>query len=242
MRSPFPWSGYASLVGLTLLLEACGSDFISSSSSNPSGDFKGTMVGGQISGVLTLSFPTTVAAAQPGVSLVPIAQAGTITSAASITVTGVLAITGSGAVALDGTYDGTRNPQLTATGGGYTVTGSYFALVGLLAGGFTGPGGVGQWAVAAGGNAVKVFCGTFSGTSSGGWNLVLEGSSLFGVADLPGGAVQLQGLLSAGKVTIAFINGSATGTLDAGAGSGSGSWTDTGGGQSGTWTVNSNGC
>jgi len=227
--------------GAGLMLAACKGAGTSTgpSAGGPTGSFKGTLVGANLSAVVTLTFPASTASVPPRrarFSLVPAANA----AAAPISITGTLDIVGDGSMTLNGTYDASANPQLTVAGGGYTITGNYTAANGQLSGAFSGPGGSsGQWTVSAGGNTVRVFCGTYSGTSSGTWNLVLDASNrLFGVANTSKGAVQLEGSYSPGgnpNTTVTFSGGSASGNVDPATGGGSGTWSNTKGG-SGTWT------
>jgi uncharacterized cupin superfamily protein len=79
-------------------------------------------------------------------------------AAAATSIPGSLAATGGATATLTGTYDPSASPQLTVSGGGYTITGNYSAANGQLSGSFNGPSGTGLWTVSAG--VVKVFCGT----------------------------------------------------------------------------------
>ena len=119
----------------------CSSDLTSTGpSAGPTGSFKGTLVGANVSAVLTVIFPGSTASVpsrRVRFYIVPAANA----AAAPISVTGTLAIVGDGSFSLDGTYDASANPQLTVTGGGYTITGNYTATNGVFAGSFSGPGG-----------------------------------------------------------------------------------------------------
>ena len=229
------------VLGTGLMLAACkGSEKSTGpSGGGPTGSFTGTLVGASVSAVLTVTFPGSTASAparRVRFSIVRVANA----AAAPISVTGTLAIAGDGSIALTGTYDGSANPQLTVAGGGYTITGNYTAANGQFSGAFSGPGGSsGQWTVSAGGSAVRVFCGTYDGSSSGTWNLVLDASNrLFGVANTSKGAVQLEGSYTPGgnpNTTVTFSGGSASGNVDPATGAGTGTWSNTKGG-SGTWT------
>jgi len=216
------------VIGAGLTLAACntGKSTAPSAPTGPTGSFKGTLVGANVSAVVTLTFPSSAAsvvARQPSGFLVRVANA----AAAPISVTGTLAIVGDGSFALDGTYDASANPQLTVIGGGYTITGTYTATNGVFSGSFSGPGGAsGQWTVSAGGGTtVGVYCGTYGGSASGTWNMVLDASNrLTGVVNTSKGAVQLQGSYSP-----------ASGNVDPATGAGSGTWSDNKGG-GGTWT------
>lgn len=214
---------------------ACGSSS-TGPSNEPTGEFKGTLVGNVASGVLTLNFPASVSSRSQG-SLVRVAEAAT-----TIQVTGTLALTGGASIQLTGTYNPGTEPQLVLAGGGYGLTGDYSAASGVFAGTSTFPGGqTGLWTVSANGTAVKVFCGTYSsmaGHGNGTWNLVLDkNNNLTGVAT---GAGQLVGTLSGTSLLVNFTNGRATGTLDPTTGAGSGNYSSTG--DDGTWTANTSGC
>jgi hypothetical protein len=216
----------------------------------PSGAFRGTLVGSSAGGVLTLNFPAALqtAARRARFTIVPVADAASV--AAATTMTGSLAITGGPTYTLTGAYDPNATPQLTVSGGGYTITGNYSSATGQITGNFSGPNGdSGQWTVSAG--VVKVFCGTYAttagGTGTGTWNLTLDSSNrLFGVANTPNGASLLQGSYDAasGNVAVTFHRGSASGTVNASNGSGSGTWSasSSNGTQSGTWTATIGGC
>ena len=142
------------VISTGLMLAACSGKTATAPSSGPTGSFKGTLVGANVSAVLTVIFPGSAASLpsrKAHFSIVPAANA----AAAPISVTGTLAIVGDGAFSLSGTYDGSANPQLTVTtvtGGGYTITGNYTATNGVFSGSFSGPGGTsGQWTVSTGG-------------------------------------------------------------------------------------------
>src|SRR3989442_9049135 len=230
------------VIGAGLTLAACntGKSTAPSAPTSPTGSFKGTLVGANVSAVLTVIFPGSTASVpsrRVRFYIVPAANA----AAAPISVTGTLAIVGDGSFSLDGTYDASANPQLTVTGGGYTITGNYTATNGVFAGSFSGPGGTsGQWTVSAGGGTtVSVYCGTYGGSASGTWNMVLDASNrLTGVVNTGKGAQLMQGSYSPGSnpnVSVTFSGGSASGNVDPATGAGSGTWSDNKGG-GGTWT------
>ena len=229
------------VISTGLLLAACkGSETSTGPSAGPTGSFKGTLVGANVSAVLTVIFPGSTASVpsrRVRFYIVPAANA----AAAPISVTGTLAIVGDGSFSLDGTYDASANPQLTVTGGGYTITGNYTATNGVFAGSFSGPGGTsGQWTVSAGGGTtVSVYCGTYGGSASGTWNMVLDASNrLTGVVNTGKGAQLMQGSYSPGSnpnVSVTFSGGSASGNVDPATGAGSGTWSNNKGG-GGTWT------
>src|SRR5437899_8797729 len=230
------------VIGAGLTLAACntGKSTAPSAPTGPTGSFKGTLVGANVSAVVTLTFPSSAAsvvARQPSGFLVRVANA----AAAPISVTGTLAIVGDGSFALDGTYDASANPQLTVIGGGYTITGTYTATNGVFSGSFSGPGGAsGQWTVSAGGGTtVGVYCGTYGGSASGTWNMVLDASNrLTGVVNTANGARIMQGSYSPGSnpnVSVTFSGGSASGNVDPATGASTGTWSNNKGG-GGTWT------
>jgi hypothetical protein len=143
--------------------------------------------------------------------------------AAPVSVTGTFK-SGSLTVSLTGTYDpSTRTFTVSGTGGGatYTFTG------GVSAGGITGSftmlvGSVsfpGTFTAAPGdSDTVTVYCGTYSGASSGTWNLVRTGASLNGIATTSGGNVPLSGTVSGSSVSISVpagggVTGTASGTI-----------------------------
>src|SRR3989442_14731348 len=130
------------VIGAGLTLAACntGKSTAPSAPTSPTGSFKGTLVGANVSAVLTVIFPGSTASVpsrRVRFYIVPAANA----AAAPISVTGTLAIVGDGSFSLDGTYDSSANPQLTAIGGGCTVTGNSTATNGAFSGSFTGPRG-----------------------------------------------------------------------------------------------------
>lgn len=235
----------AVLAALAVAFTGCKSS-TAPKTQQPSGVYKGTLVGAGASGVLTVTFPVAAVAAglvtPARISFVRVAYA-----AAAISVTGSLVITGGSTIALTGTYNASANPQLSIAGGGYAITGNYSASSGVLSGSFTGPGGSGQWTVSAGGTAVKVFCGTYSGSGSGTWNLVLDASNnLTGAANASAGTIRLTGsyVPGTGGVTVTSPDDTklnAIGMLNATSGAGSGTYTD-GTGKSGSWTANTTGC
>jgi hypothetical protein len=202
----------------------------------PTGVYKGTIVGSAVSGVLTITFPAAAAAPIPNS-----VQYSAMGSEAGPP-TGTLKLQGSGTtITLTGTYDAVHD-TLKLSGG----TPSY-AFVGVYAsnkfyGTFTGPNGGGQFA-ALGGTQVTVFCGAYSGSATGYWNLVLGGTTLSGLATESNGPIHLDGTYTSGAtpnnaiITIGSPPiGTAQGNLDTGAGTGSGTWNVTSGG-SGNWTT-----
>lgn len=157
----------------------------------PSGSttFTGTLAGQTQSGSLSL----TVNIAAGGLRVTPANHPTRVL--ATVNVTGTIEITGLAPISVAGTYDTDAN-TLTATGGGYTLTGTRVGT--RLSGTWTGPAGAsGTWSAqygAAATDTVRVFCGTFTSTSGGDdgfFNLVTSGTLVSGVAVASGGGTQL---------------------------------------------------
>lgn len=211
------------LAGLTLLtalaLAGCNST-TAPAAPTPTGNYKGTVVGSAHSGVLTIVFATAGASA----------------------VTGTYAITSGANVPLTGTYGAGSNPQISVTGGGYTITGTYAGASDQFSGSSTGPtADNGHWAVSGDAATVKVFCGSYAGNATGTWNLVLDKAGRLSGAT--SGGDQLVGTYASGgspNTAITFSGGSASGNLNPTTGAGSGTWVA--GAASGTWTANTSGC
>jgi hypothetical protein len=209
---------------LALAAASCGgSDSSTGPTTGPSGTFRGTLVGSNSRGVIVIVFATQGATA----------------------ITGTLALTGGATINLSGTYTGSSK-HASLTGGGYTVTGDYTESSSHFAGDYTGPNtDHGSWAVESG--TVKVFCGTYTGSATGTWNLVLnDAGQLRGVAQTTSGAIDLVGTYnsSSGAITVTSPDDAtvgASGTLNATTGGGSGHWTISGQ-TAGDWTANTNGC
>lgn len=224
---------------------ACGGSSSTSPSTGPTGEFKGTLVGDGASGVLTITFPASVASRSEVPSrfaFVQVAEAGTVEQ-----VTGTLTLTpGGDVIAMTGTYDASAEPQLVLAGSGYGLAGDYSAANGVISGTSTFPNGkTGLWTVSTDAATVKVFCGTYSssqGNGGGTWNLVLDSkNNLTGVASVAG---QLQGTLSGTSLSVTYTGGTASGTLDPSTGAGSGTYDapNIGEGDAGDWTANTGGC
>ena len=209
---------------LALAVAACGgSDSTTAPATGPSGSFRGTLVGTNSRGILVIVFAT------PGASAI----------------TGTLTPTGGAAINLAGTYTASSK-HASVSGGGYTVVGDYTESSTLFNGTYTGPNGDhGSWAVESG--TVKVFCGSYTGSATGTWNLVLnDAGQLRGVAQTSSGAIGLVGTYNStsGAITVTSPDDTtigASGTLNATTGGGSGNWTVSGQ-AAGTWTANTNGC
>jgi hypothetical protein len=216
---------FAVMTTLALATVGCGgSDSTTGPVANgPSGTFRGTLVGSNSRGILVIVFAT------PG--------AGTIS--------GTLTLTGAAVVNLAGTYT-SSSKHASLTGGGYAVGGDYTPSSSQFSGDYTGPNSDhGSWAVESG--TVKVFCGSYSGSAAGTWNLVLNDSGqLRGVAQTSSGAIDLTGTYnsSSGAMTVSSPDDAtigASGTLNATSGAGSGHWSVSGQ-QAGDWAANTNGC
>lgn len=146
--------------------------------------------------------------------------------------TGTLTPSGQAGVNLTGTYSSSTG-GVSLTGGGHTLAGTIGS--GQLKGTYSGPGGQGEFATYKDdNNQVELFCGNYTGTSSGTWNLSRLAGSLSGAySDDGGGSGTLQGTISGSAITISFTGGTATGTLTS-ATAMTGNWTA--GTDSGTWT------
>ena len=202
------------VLGLSLAAFGCSSD---DDDDNPNPNppagttvFAGTMAGQTQSGTLAL----TVNTAASGLRVRPAADP--LRATATVNVTGVIELTGIAPISITGTYD-TQTNTLTATGGGYSLTGTLSGN--RLAGTWTGPAGAsGAWSAqysVAAGDTVRVFCGTFTSTSGGddGWfNLVTSGTTVNGVAVSAddGTSISLTGTLTdAGAVDSVHVASSA---------------------------------
>lgn len=211
---------------LALAATACGGSDKSTGPGNatgPSGTFRGTLVGSSSRGILVIVFAT------PGAT----------------SITGTLSLTGGAVINLGGSYTATSK-QVSLTGGGYSVSGTFDASTSHFSGDYTGPNSDhGSWAVENG--TVKVFCGNYSGVATGTWNLVLnDAGQLRGVAQTSSGAIDLIGSYTAstGAITVTSPDDSsigATGSLNTSTGGGSGQWTSNGQ-VGGNWSANTNGC
>lgn len=136
-------------------------------------------------------------------------------------VTGTLRIVlpSAATISLSGTFS---NNAFSVSGGGYTFTGTL--ANGVIAGSYTGPNGAGQFTTQAStNNSVQVYAGTFTSTvagqPSGIFNLVINGSTITGLA-VPShnqSRTVLAGTLNGNALTIrdaASNTGIATGTLN----------------------------
>jgi len=214
------------LIGTLLLAAACGGSDKSTgpgAATGPSGTYRGTLVGTNSRGVLVIVFASQGASA----------------------ITGTLTLTGASTVNLSGTYNGSSK-HASLSGGGYTVAGDYTQSSSHFAGDYTGPNNDhGSWAVESG--TVKVFCGHYSGSAAGTWNLILNDSGqLRGVAQTSSGAIDLVGTYTAssGAMTVTSPDDAtvtASGNLNTSTGGGSGHWSVSGQ-QAGDWQASTTGC
>lgn len=81
---------------------------------------------------------------------------------------------------------------------------------------------------------VRLYEGTYMGTSSGTWNFLTQGPALTGVSRSADGGTSLTfyGLVNGNNITLDVVEGTGTFSGD----NVSGTWSDTGSGGSGTWT------
>jgi hypothetical protein len=148
---------------------------------------------------------------------------------------------GSSTTALKGSYD--TSGSYSVAGGGYTLTGE--AQGTTTSGTFTGPGGAsGSFSGAdiwQGG--VQAYCGSYSGSASGTWNFVVDGTGGLHGTFAGNASGSLSGQATSSSVSITWSASSASGTAT-GAISGSsvqGSWQGSGGLQ-GSWQSDSSRC
>jgi hypothetical protein len=136
-----------------------------------------------------------------------------VTVSSSETVSGSLTFVGGPTVPLTGTVD-TASQQLTASGGGYSLTG--FTFNGTLQGSYTGPNTRGDFAAASDsltGMSHTVFCGTYTSTNGSGWLSMVVLSD----GDTGGFAVQTTGSASSGSFTGTLSNSAFSGFTSQGA-------------------------
>ncbi len=222
------------IVGALVLLAAAGIGCSSSNynSNNPTQQptsYAGTVTGTSGTGG-TLSLTITPAVASMGSAIMPLATTDTVS--------GTLHITGGVDVVLSGTFTPPSGP-LDVSGGGYTFSGSL--QNGTLSGTWTGPGSSGSFTALVSGSSGSVtnFCGTFSGSDSGTWDLSQSGMTLSGSYTGSGGSATLSGTLSGTSISLTSPSGAtAQGTLSGP--SMSGTWTS--GSHTGTWQGSTSGC
>ena len=123
--------------------------------------FRGTLTGKSESGIIDLTLP-------PGTKTSSVRFLADPDAANAVN--GTINLGNGKTVTLTGTYD-SASGTVSLTGGGYTLTGKLTG--GTLSGTYTGPNGTGSFALQSTvSGAVVVFCGTYTGTSAGTWNLV----------------------------------------------------------------------
>jgi hypothetical protein len=167
--------------------------------------------------------------------------AGVTIIRAMITTTGTASVTGAGTVSLSGTFDD-QTGDLNLSGGGYTFSG--VIANGELVGTYTGPNGPGTFvALQSTGANVSVFCGTFTGDTTGMWNVAVssDGSAVGTFTDDANTSTTVTGTSSNGTLTLdGGADVTANGTVSGG--SVTGTWTDAGSGDTGNWTGSTGSC
>lgn len=192
---------------------------------NPSASsvWTGTAVGPSSVSNSSGSISLTFASAVPAPPVLSSSSLDAVLAAAPVSVTGTFK-SGTLTVSLTGTYDPLAQTfTVSGTGGGATYTFTGGVSVGGITGSFTMlVGGVsypGTFTVAPGDSGtVTVYCGTYTGASSGTWNLVRTGATLKGIATTAGGNVPLSGTVSGSSVSITVptggdVTGTASGTI-----------------------------
>jgi hypothetical protein len=213
-------------LGLPLLcgvvaMAACGGDTpvkppLPTPTSSPVADastaFTGTVAGAGQSGTLEITLSAAVAS-----SANPPVQSRTRADAS-----GRLTLVGAaGSVSLAGTFDDATR-QVTLEGGGFSLAGQVAEDGTELSGSFTGPSGAGVFSTLnASAAAVETYCGTYSGSGSGTWNLaltdgVVAGTWSPGSGGVPGGTARgtLQGSILEGRWSGGGDAGSFRGTRE----------------------------
>lgn len=185
------------LAAAVLAVTACGGSSSGTTTTPPvsSAAWTGTMTGASAteSGRVSLTF------ASPVSSGVLVAATFDAATATTIAATGVLKLVGNPTpVSLVGSYViATHTFTISGSGGGGTYL--FTGTVGTsgITGNYTGPLGAGTFLLVAGDlTSVTVLCGTYSGTSSGNWNLVLTGTTAIGLAWSGSDATTLSGTVS----------------------------------------------
>jgi hypothetical protein len=168
------------------------------------------------SGTLEVGFPTSVTTAGGGSAGSPATYTGAIadslkhgavslTVSVGATVSGTIVFIGGPTVALTGTADSTT-AQLSATGGGYILTGT--TNLGTIQGSYVGSGGTGYFTAAADSITQmthSTYCGTYTSTNGNGWFSVVALSD----GEAAGFAVQTVGSASSAVFTGTIVNSSA---------------------------------
>jgi hypothetical protein len=217
----------ATLAVLTLLA-ACGDSGGSNNGGGNSSTFTGVISDddGSASGAVefTLATATPAPPSVTGPALV------------AVNATGKVKFNGQAEVALTGTYD-TDTQVLAATGGGYTLGGT-FDGADRLEGAFSGPNNTsGSFVTTRAANATS-FCGTYAAdddSDNGTFSFVISGSNVRGEArSVDGTVIPLDGTISGTTITI-YVPGTQT-TLATGTRSGNNVSGTYGGDSPGTWT------
>jgi hypothetical protein len=191
------------------------------------GEYQGELSGANETGVLVVTIESNTTAP---------ARARWLDVPSLETALGTLTLSGGVTVDLSGTFDPSSG-ALSLSGGGYAFAGSI--TNGSLGGSYTGPNGSGSFSLVPGG-ASQFFCGSFDGSDSGVWNLVVGASSAAGSLASASGAVPFTCTVSGATLSCSGANGVvATGSIAGGVASGD--WHD-GKGGNGKWKGTSGGC
>ncbi len=212
----------AAVLGAMLGLAGCGGNGSDSGGAASSGGgsvtYSGTVNGaGGVSGTLSVTISGSAAATRVLSPSAPVPSASA-----------TLLLVGGNTVPLSGSFISPSGP-LMLSGGGYNFTG--IVSGDILGGTFSGPLGSGTFAmlVSASDGSVTLYCGSFTGTSSGTWNLAVSGPEIVGsFADTVGDTGEIIGTLTGSSVSANLPGGSATGTMSPSS-------------AGGTWTAGTNG-
>jgi hypothetical protein len=168
--------------------------------------FSGTVAGAQQSGTLEVTLQSTVASSSDSVH-----------SRARTDASGHLTLIGvPDRISLAGTYDDVMR-AVTLEGGGFSLSGQVAEDGAELSGRYTGPSGAGVFSTLNASTAtVDTFCGTYSGSGSGTWNLALSNGTVSGTwspgsAGVPGGTAR--GTLQGSNVRGTWSGGGDRGTF-----------------------------
>jgi len=235
----------AGAVALSLAVTSCKSDKATGpGATSYAGTYSGIIAGATTSGTLALTIPTG--------SAVVAASAIERSSAAVdalVTLTGTLKLKGGTSYSITGSFDTSSGLLSGVTAGPYSIAGGFSG--GKFTGTWTGPGGTSGGfsllSVPSGGSALAL-CGTYTGASSGVWNLSVVGGSMVGeaagsstlrligtIATTGGSPYAMTNITSPDDATV-----SASGSLTSPANTASGNWAADGG--SGTWSGSATGC
>jgi len=227
---------------LALATGACtkSSDSPTSPANTTTLSFSGVFAGAHEGGTLQLS------AAVPAAIAISASRSDVAyqSTGSPVAATGTLKIAGGSTITLTGTY----NPStkiFTMSGGSYSVTAT--VANNAVAGSYTGPSTSGSVSAlpAPSATSVTAYCGTFTGTEAGRWNVAISAGVITGTAATPEGSIQLNGTVSGSAITMTWHPnatdvGSATGTL---AGTTiTGTWLTNTPGDHGTWNGSTGGC